>query len=87
VASRVPSLVGERGPELFVPSVPGTIVPNQALSAALQNPQPVQTINVTQNFTVGDVASSSLVRQSVQDSERRLVAALARQSRYGGVLA
>ena len=83
----VPSLVGERGPELFVPSVPGTIVPNQALGAALQNPQPAQTINVTQNFTVGDVASSSLVRQSVQDSERRLVAALSRQSRYGGVLA
>jgi lambda family phage tail tape measure protein len=31
----VPSLVGERGPELFVPSRAGTIIPNNQLSAAL----------------------------------------------------
>lgn len=31
----VPSLVGERGPELFVPSRAGTIIPNHQLSAAL----------------------------------------------------
>jgi phage-related minor tail protein len=31
----VPSLVGERGPELFVPSRAGTIIPNHQLGAAL----------------------------------------------------
>jgi lambda family phage tail tape measure protein len=31
----VPSLVGERGPELFVPSRAGTIIPNHQLSAAM----------------------------------------------------
>jgi phage-related minor tail protein len=31
----VPSLVGERGPELFVPSRAGTIIPNHQLSQAL----------------------------------------------------
>jgi phage-related minor tail protein len=33
VAGQTPYLVGERGPELFVPRVPGSIVPNHALSA------------------------------------------------------
>lgn len=32
----VPSLVGERGPELFIPSRAGTIIPNNQLSNALQ---------------------------------------------------
>lgn len=30
----VPSLVGERGPELFVPTQPGVVIPNEALRAA-----------------------------------------------------
>ncbi|ACL64656.1 hypothetical protein A2cp1_1312 [Anaeromyxobacter dehalogenans 2CP-1] len=34
VFSRSPYVVGERGPELFVPSMGGTIVPNGALAAA-----------------------------------------------------
>jgi len=31
----VPSIVGERGPELFIPSRPGTIIPNNQLSNML----------------------------------------------------
>jgi lambda family phage tail tape measure protein len=31
----VPSLVGERGPELFVPNRPGTIIPNNQLSSMM----------------------------------------------------
>lgn len=31
----VPSVVGERGPELFVPSTPGTIIPNNKLGSAM----------------------------------------------------
>lgn len=33
----VPSLVGERGPELFVPRTSGTIIPNNQLSSAMGN--------------------------------------------------
>jgi hypothetical protein len=36
----VPSLVGERGPELFVPSRSGTIIPNHQLSSVLGGGQP-----------------------------------------------
>lgn len=32
-----PSLVGERGPELFVPKVPGTVIPNHALGGTVNN--------------------------------------------------
>lgn len=38
----VPSLVGERGPELFVPDVRGTIVPNDRLGSMGGNPVSVQ---------------------------------------------
>jgi lambda family phage tail tape measure protein len=40
----VPSIVGERGPELFVPSRPGTIVPNHQLSNM------GSTTNITNNY-------------------------------------
>jgi lambda family phage tail tape measure protein len=36
----VASLVGERGPELFIPKTAGTIIPNHQLSSALGNGQP-----------------------------------------------
>jgi hypothetical protein len=29
----MPALVGERGPEIFVPRVPGTIIPNHAITS------------------------------------------------------
>ena len=48
---------------------------------------PQQTINVVQNFTVGDVASVSLVRQAVAGSERRIAASLSRSMNYGGAVA
>jgi lambda family phage tail tape measure protein len=39
------SLVGERGPELFIPKTSGTIIPNNKLSNAMGN-----TTNVTNNY-------------------------------------
>lgn len=42
---------------------------------------------VVQNFTVGDVATQSQVRNAVQISQRQSAAALSRSSRYGGVAA
>lgn len=41
----VPSLVGERGPELFVPKSAGTVIPNNALSGMMGNNQPSVTYN------------------------------------------
>lgn len=35
----VPSLVGEKGPELFVPRTAGTIIPNNQIANAMQQPQ------------------------------------------------
>ncbi|MDO8778105.1 MAG: hypothetical protein Q7K57_57185 [Burkholderiaceae bacterium] len=46
-----------------------------------------QSIVVHQNFTVGDVASISMVRQAVSGSERRIAATMGRSMNYGGALA
>jgi hypothetical protein len=45
-----------------------------------------QQVTVVQNFTVGDVASISMVRQAVAGSERRIVASMGRSRNYGGAL-
>ena len=44
-------------------------------------------VTVNQNFTVGDVATASMVRQAVAGSERRIAAGIGRSQRYGGALA
>lgn len=43
-------------------------------------------VTVVQNFTVGDVASVSMVRQAVAGSERRITAGIGRSMNYGGAL-
>lgn len=43
-------------------------------------------VTVVQNFTVGDVASVSMVRAAVAGSERRIAGAMARSRTYGGAL-
>ncbi len=71
-------LVGERGPEKFTATQPGVITP--AASTGSQ-------VTVIQNFTVGDVASISMVRQAVAGSEKRIAGAMGRSMQYGGALA
>ena len=51
------------------------------------NTAPVQPIVVNQYFTVGDVASVSMVRQAVAGSERRIAAGIGRSQQYGGSMA
>jgi lambda family phage tail tape measure protein len=53
----VASLVGERGPELFVPSRPGTIIPNNQLSSALGGNQTIINGPVIQNMQAIDTQS------------------------------
>jgi hypothetical protein len=43
VPSDEPTLIGERGPELFVPHKAGTVIPYETLKAALDKKQPVST--------------------------------------------
>jgi len=75
-----PSIVGERGPELFVPGASGTIIPNHAMGGA--------------NVTVNVDASGSKAEGDDQKSKelgKALGAAvrseLIKQKRPGGILA
>lgn len=54
VMSNNPIIVGERGPELFVPKSAGYIVPNNQLGGSREKPQPV---TVNYNINAVDAAS------------------------------
>ncbi len=77
-----PSIVGERGPELFVPSTAGTIIPNSEMAGT------------TNNIVVNVDASGSNVEGNENAGKElgRLIAAavqseLIQQKRPGGILA
>ncbi len=58
VMADTPIIVGERGPEMFVPRSAGTIVPNNALGgAASQSSNQGQQMSVTYNIQAVDAAS------------------------------
>jgi phage-related minor tail protein len=54
-------LIGERGPEMFVPQTDGTIIPNDVLTGKAVG----QTMNVTQNIYSTDpmLTASEVVRK------------------------
>lgn len=58
------SVVGERGPELFVPQSAGTIIPNKALSS-----MGGQAVNITQHITIGEGVSANGVMSAMQASK------------------
>ena len=80
VSGNQPYLVGERGPELFVPGAQGNIVPNSAMGSA----------NVTVNV---DASGSSVEGDSAQAGQlgkmlgAAVQAELIKQKRPGGLLA
>lgn len=82
VTGGAPYLVGEKGPEIFVPGSSGGIVPNHALGGGGGAP-----VSITIHNTVGDVATLSMLKQSQQGTERRIIAALGRSRAYGGAAA
>jgi hypothetical protein len=63
VNERTPYMVGERGPELFVPNAAGRIVPTNELGGG-------QSVNITQNITTGDpiLTAAEVVRRQ-RDAE------------------
>ena len=72
------SVVGENGPELFVPNTRGSIIPNHALGGGGGGD------TYQYNFTVGDVATASMVREAVANSERRTANGFRRSRSYAG---
>ena len=62
----VPSIVGERGPEIFVPKVAGTIIPNHAMGG--------HNITVVQNFQVSNDVPA-LVDMKIREAAAPIVAA------------
>ncbi len=75
-----PSIVGERGPELFVPGARGTIVPNHAMGGANV------TVNVDASGTQaqGNQPNAKLLGQAIGAAVQ---AELIKQKRPGGLLA
>lgn len=64
VSQCVPYLVGERGPEMFVPSSGGNIVPNNGIGSQ-------RAVNVVMNITTPDVTN-------FQKSQNQIINGLAR---------
>lgn len=63
VLAGTPYMVGERGPEMFVPRSAGTIVPNGAAGNVIN-------INVNQSFAAGTSRATTL--QAAADARRQL---------------
>ena len=76
----VPSIVGEAGPELFVPTVPGTIIPNNQLMEAGGGG-----VSITQNLNISTGVSATVrseimgLMPMIQDSTTRAVVDAARR--------
>jgi hypothetical protein len=71
-------VVGERGPEMFVPRTAGAILPNHRLGGG------GAPVTIVQNNTIGDVASMQKVRADLRKSEQRIAARVHRSRNYGG---
>lgn len=73
VTAGTPYVIGERGPEVFVPRTTGTVYPNESLSDFGQTAAP-RNINVTMNIVTQDANS---FRRSQGQIEARMYQALA----------
>ena len=63
-------LVGERGPEMFTPSQPGTIVPNDMLQPQ-QTTQPIRIVNAYDSAHVSDFMGSDAGERVIVNAVRR----------------
>lgn len=80
VMAGTPYLVGERGPELFMPNAGGTIVPNNAMGGVQ-----VGSINITVENT-GDQLSPAAQKQIANQVQGIVMSTLVNERRSGGVL-
>lgn len=77
-----PTLVGERGPELFIPDKVGTIIPNNALGGAAANV--VVNVDANGSKVQGDNQQASQLGRVIASAVQQ---ELIRQKRPGGLLA
>ena len=77
-----PSLVGERGPELFMPGIRGSIIPNNALGGGSTNV--VVNVDASGSNVQGDQAQAKQLGVAVSAAVQ---AELIKQQRPGGLLA
>lgn len=73
------SIVGERGPELFVPNTAGRIIPNHELGGGGGGGE----TNVY-HFNVGEVATVGMLKQALAASQAQAAGRLGRSRTYGG---
>ncbi len=60
VQARQPVVVGEKGPELFVPNTSGSVVPNNKMGGG--------GVSIVQNFTIVSGAEINLIDQKIRDA-------------------
>jgi TP901 family phage tail tape measure protein len=77
-----PSLVGERGPELFMPGVRGSIIPNHALGGGTTNV--VVNVDASGSSVEGDQAQAKALGNAISAAVQ---SELVKQKRPGGLLA
>ena len=80
VSANTPYMVGERGPELFVPGAQGNIVPNHSMGAS----NIVVNVDATGTQVQGDQPNANKLGEALGAAVR---AELLRQKRPGGLLA
>lgn len=80
VSAGVPYIVGERGPEWFVPGQSGGIIPNSAKGGGSQ---PI-VINISN--TVGEIVTPSQLRQNNRALVQQIQSGLGRSVQYGGAM-
>jgi hypothetical protein len=87
VQGKKPVIVGERGPEMFIPNTGGRIVPNGALGASLRGGSPT-IVNQSLNFATG---IQNTVRAEVMNMmpmiQNATLQAVVDQKRRGGAFA
>jgi tape measure domain-containing protein len=77
-----PSLVGERGPELFMPGVRGSIIPNHALGGGTTNV--VVNVDASGSSVQGDQSQAKALGNAISAAVQ---SELVKQKRPGGLLA
>lgn len=82
LSANSPAIVGERGPELFIPDKTGTIIPNNALGGNASNV--VVNVDASGSKVQGDNERASALGRAVASAVQQ---ELIRQKRPGGLLA
>jgi len=82
VSANTPYMVGERGPELFVPGAQGNIVPNHAMGGGASNI--VVNVDATGSSVEGNAQDSKRLGEAIGVAIRQ---ELIKQKRPGGLLA